>query len=72
MAAQSIALNPRFSRATPVDSEWRVPEHVGSRFPEVAEPGLVEAEPRANAREAALTFYRAVVGRHIRIGMLLP
>ena len=25
-----------------------------------------------NAREAALTFYRAVVGRHIRIGMLLP
>jgi hypothetical protein len=41
MAAQSIALNPRFSRATPVDIEWRVPEHVGSRFPEVAEPGLV-------------------------------
>jgi len=25
-----------------------------------------------NAREAALTFYRAVFGRHIRIGMLLP
>ena len=25
-----------------------------------------------NAREATLTFYRAVVGRHIRIGMLLP
>ncbi len=25
-----------------------------------------------NAREAALTFYGAVVGRHIRIGMLLP
>jgi hypothetical protein len=46
--------------------------HVGSGFPELAEPSLVDwAEPRANAPEAALTFYRAVVCRLIRIGMLL-
>jgi hypothetical protein len=56
MAAQSIALNPRFSRATPVDSEWRVPEHVGSRFPEVAEPGLVDRDSQAHGLPLLIEF----------------
>jgi hypothetical protein len=55
--ARFSALPTRFSRVTPVDREWRVPKRVGGGFPELAEPRLVDrAEPRANAREAALTF----------------
>jgi hypothetical protein len=40
--------------------------------PDVAETEKEGDNSLLNAREAALTFYRAVVCRHIRIGMLIP